>query len=275
MYIFIMYLAINLFHAVSPLDVPKWIEALIEQFDCLHERLVNELSEGSTSVDQVLQVLTKLPVTFRKGYENIMQKMLPKLEKRRVISQLFNCLNPLFTFIDFKLLQHLISKLGSQELKQEMIAYTEKVQLFKKITTISEVMECWPGLKVSHVDHKILKAKFSDDPKSYTLEKLDCFRNRFFNELQLSEFVAISILVAVEPVNSFIAMWFIPTVIVWELMEAFRLMDRTFFQTEQILELSLGERTLYQRSVAAESMTSSAMEPLSAFTHVSTKFTLN
>ena len=258
-----------------PLDVPKWIEALIEQFDCLHERLVNELSEESTSVDQVLQVLTKLPVTFRKGYENIMQKMLPKLEKRRVISQLFNCLNPLFTFIDFKLLQHLISKFGSQDLKQAMTSYAEKVQLFKKITTIRDVIHCWPGLKVSHVDHKILKAKFADDPKSYTLEKLDCFRNCFFNDLRLSEFVAISILVAVEPANSFIAMWFIPTVVVWELMEAFRLMDRTFFQTEQILELSLGERTLYQRNIAAECVISSAMEPLSAFTHVSTKFTLN
>ena len=56
-----------------------------------------------------------------------MQKMLPKLEKRRVISQLFNCLNLLFTFIDFKLLQHLISKFGSQDLKIEMISYTEKV----------------------------------------------------------------------------------------------------------------------------------------------------
>ena len=107
-----MYLAINLFHAVFPLDVPKWIEALIEEFDCLHERLMNELSEGSTSVDQVLRVLTKLPVTFRKEYESIMQKMLPKLEKRRVISQLFNHLNSLFTFIDFKLLQHLISNFG-------------------------------------------------------------------------------------------------------------------------------------------------------------------
>ena len=268
-------LPINLFYVVFPLDVPKWIEALMDQFDCLHERLVNELSEGSTSVDQVLQVLTKLPVTFRKEYESTIQKMLPKLEKRRVISQLFNRLNPLFTFIDFKLLQHLISKFGSQDLKQEMISYAEKVQSFKKITTISEVIVCWPCLKVPCVDHKMLRAKFADDPKSYTLEKLDSFRNRFYNELRLSEFVAISILVAVEPANSFIAVWFIPTEVVWELMEAFRLMDRTFFQTEQILELSLGERTLYQRNIAAECVISSAMEPLSAFTHVSTKFTLN
>ena len=269
-------LPINLFYAVFPLDVPKWIEALIEQFDCLHERLVNELSEGSTSVDQVLRVLTKLPVTFRKEYESTIQKVLPKLEKRRVISQLFNRLNLLFTFIDFKLLQHLISKFGSQDLKQEMISYAEKVQSFKKVTTISEVIECWPGLKVPRVDHKMLRAKFADDPKSYTLEKLDSFRNRFYNELRLSEFVAVSILVAVESANSFIAMWFIPTVVVWELMEAFRLslVDMTFFQSEQILELSLGERKLYQRNITAECtctcVTSSfSMGSLSEITHVS------
>ena len=250
------------------LDVPKWIEMLEEQFDCLHERLVNELSEGGTSVDQVLRTLTKLPLTFRKEYESTIQNMLPKLEKRRVILKLFYRLNPLFTFIDFRLLQHLISKFGSQELKQEMTTYAEQVQLFKKGTTISELIDYWPDLKVSHIDHKLLRAKFDGDPKSYTLEKLDTFQHRFYSELRLSEFVSVSILVVLESANSFVAVWFIPTVVVWELMEAFRLMGRTFFQVEHILELSLGERTLYQRSAAAEYVTSSIMGPLSTFTHV-------
>jgi hypothetical protein len=260
---------------VYPLDVPKRIETLIEQFDFLHERLVNEVSEGGTSVKDILRALTRLPFTFRKEYESAIQSMLAELEKKEVVHNLFNRLNPIFTFIDYELLQHLVSKFGSQKLKQEMTSYTAKVQLFKKVTTIGELINCWPGLKVPEIDHKLLRAKLAGDPKSYTLEKLDYFRNRFFNELRRSEFVAVSILMLVEPANSFIAVWFIPTVAIQELTEAIGQIDRTFFQTEQILELLLGERTLYQRSVTAECMTSSAMEPLSAFTHVSTKFTCN
>ena len=58
-----------------------------------------------------------------------------------------------------------------------MTSYTGKVQLFKKVTTIDELINHWPGLEAPPIDFKILRAKFADDPKSYTLEKLDSFRN--------------------------------------------------------------------------------------------------
>ena len=252
-----------------PHDVSKRIETLEEQFDCLHKRLVTELSEGGTSVEEVLRALTKLPLAFRKEYEGAIQSMLPDLEKREVIHKLFYRLNPLFTFIDHKLLHHLVSKFGSPELKQDMTSYATKVELFKKITTISELIDYWPGLKVTEVDHKMLRTKFEDDPKSYTLEKLDYFRNRFYSELRLSQFVAVSILVVLDPANSFTAMWFLPIVVVPEIIEAFGRMDNSFFQDEQILEISLDDRMLYQRIISCECMTSSIMRPLSAYTHVS------
>ena len=243
------------------------IDALEEQFSYLHKCLVNELSKGDTSVEEVLQVLTMLPLKLRREYESRIQNMLPELEDKKLVHNLFCHLNPLFTFIDYELLQYLVSKFGSRGLKQEMTSYTEKVQLFKKVTTIDELINHWPGLEAPPIDFKILRAKFADDPKSYTLEKLDSFRNRFYGKIRRSEFVTVSILMLVEHTNSFIAVWFIPTVAVQELTEAISLIDRTFFQSEQILELSLGERTLYQRNITAECMTSSAMGPV---TNVST-----
>ena len=250
-------------------DVSMRIEKLEEQFDSLHDRLVTELSEGGASVENVLWALTKLPLAFRKEYESTIQNMLPDLEKREVIRNLFHRLNPLFTFIDYKLLQHLVSKFGSPKLKKDMMSYAEQVQLFKRVTTISELIDYWPGLDIPQIDHKMLRTKFEDDPKSYTLEQLDFFRNHFYSMLRLSEFVAVSILALLKPTNSFVAMWLIPTVVVTEIKEAFSQMDSTFFQTERVLEISLDERTLYQRSVLSECMTSSVMRPLSVYTHVS------
>ena len=258
------------FHAEFHLDVSMKIDALEEQFNCLHKCLVNELSKGDTSVEEVLRVLTMLPLKLRREYESRIQNMLPELEDKKVVHNLFYHLNLLFTFIDYELLQYLISKFGSQGLKQEMTSYTVKVQLLKKVTTIDELINCWPGLEAPPIDYKVLRAKFADDPKSYTLEKLDSFRNRFYSKIRRSEFVTVSIFMLVESANSFIAVWFIPTVAVQELTEAISQIGTTFYQSEQILELSLGEQTLYQRSVAAECMTSSAMEPVSAFTNVST-----
>ena len=249
--------------------MPKWIKTLEDEFNLLHYRLVNELSSRHTctSAGEVLQALTRFPLTFKTEYESKMRDMLSEFGKKKV---LFFCLSPLFRFVDYELLQHLVSRFGSQELKLEMMSYTEKVQWFKKVATFDELMNHWSGFEVPTVDYNKLRAKFAYDPKSYTLEKLDSFRNRFYHKIRRSEYVTVSILMLLEPASSFIAVWFIPTVAVQELTEAISQIDRTFFQTEQILELSLGERILYQGNIAAECMTSSsAMEPLSEFAHVS------
>ena len=179
-------------YVVFPHDVPTWIETLEEQFVVLHDRLVTELSERGVSVKKVLRALIVLPFAIRNEYINAIQSMLPDLAKRKVIVNLFHCLNPLFTFIDYKLLQHLVSKFGSIQLKQDMMSYVKEVNLFKKVTTINELIDYWPGLDVPQIDYKMLRTKFKDDPKSYTLEKLDYFRNRFFSKLRLSEFIAVS-----------------------------------------------------------------------------------
>ena len=121
-------------------------------------------------MEKVLRSLTKLPLAFRKEYESTIQSMLHKLEAQEAICNLFHRLNPLFTFIDYKLLHHLVMKLGSPGLQKDMVIYTEMVQLFKKVTTISELIDYWPGLKVPQINHKVLRAKFEADPKSYTLE---------------------------------------------------------------------------------------------------------
>ena len=186
---------------------------------------------------------------FRKEYESTIQSMLPDIEKREVITELFYRLNPLFTFLDYELLHHLISKFGSHELKQEMTSYTVQIQLFKEVTTISELIDHWPGLEVPQIDHKVLRAKFVDDPKSYTLVKLDYFRNHFYSELRLSQFISVSILMLLKHANSFIALWFIPTVVIPDFLKSFDLINVSFLEIDNVLELSLGEEILYQRDI--------------------------
>lgn len=79
----------------------------------------------------------------------IQQKLLI-LEESTRITTLFNRLNPLFNFIDYGLLQHLISNLGSTELKEDMTSYVDAVQEFMCATTVGDVINHWPGDKESH-----------------------------------------------------------------------------------------------------------------------------
>ena len=262
-------------HTEYPDTVSSQIELLEDQFDNIHDRLVRELTEGGTSVEQVLQALTKLPFTFRKQYQDTVKVMLPDLETKDRIGSLFHLLNPLFTFIDYELLKHLASKFGSSKLKEDMSSYVEKVQLFKKTTTVNELMEYWPGLEVPESNYSRLRAKIEDDPGTFTIEELDNFRRKFFNHLRLSDFVSVSILMLLEHTNSFIAIWRIPNVVVRDVIDAVSQIDNTFCLAEHILELSVDERTLYQRNVWLESMSMTSVDEsvnvasVSASTHVS------
>ena len=172
------------------------IEALEEQFHDIYSQLVTELSANKgISVEQVLQVLTMLPFAIRKQYQDTIQTMLPKLETKDRISSLFHLLDPLFTFIDYELLKHLVTKFGSSKLKEDMLAYIEKVQSFKRVTTVSELIEYWPGLELPESNYSRLRAKLGDDPGTFTLEELDKFRRNLFSHLRLSDFVSAAILV--------------------------------------------------------------------------------
>ena len=97
-----------------------------------------------------------------------------------------------------------MSKFGSTELKKDMTLYVEKVQLFEKVTTVSDLIDYWPGLEIPDLSYRVI-AKFDDDPRAYTLEKLDYFWGKFFNHLRLSEFVSVSILMLLKHTNSFVA----------------------------------------------------------------------
>ena len=50
-------------------NVLSHIEALEEQFDVIHDRLVTDLTDRGTPVEQMLQALTQLPLALRLRYQ--------------------------------------------------------------------------------------------------------------------------------------------------------------------------------------------------------------
>ena len=225
------------------IDIAKHIDMLQGQFRGLHRRFRSELNERRVSVDDVLAELTLLPIEFCKEYESLIQQMLPVLEESTRITTLFNRLNPLFTFIDYGLLQHLISTLGSTELKEDMTSYIDVVQEFMRGTTVGDVKNHWPGDEESHASFSKLRAKFKDDPRTYTLERLNNFRRKFCSRVRLSELVFG--LISLEPSESFFVTWLIPTVVVTQLSKSIQQIERSFYESVHILSISVNEKQLY------------------------------
>ena len=240
-------------HTAFP--VVKWSENLEADFHVLHQRLISEMTKERVPVKEFYQALTMLPIAFRKEYESPIQHTCILLavkdidDDSAVTHGIFLPFNPLFVFIDYNLLNHMISRFGSPELKSDMMVYIEEMQVFMKETTVGDLIDHWPGYEVSDLNYTKLRAKFEDDPKMYTLERLNTFRRRFCSQIRLSEFIFG--LISLESAKSFFATWIIPTAVVPELTEAIQQLDEGFFRREHVVVMSVNEKQLYSSDTHA------------------------
>jgi N-acetylneuraminic acid mutarotase len=228
-------------------DLAQRIKRLETEFCGLYGELVSEVIKKRLPVDEFYRALTMLPIAFRIEYESSIQQMLSAAKESDgqsvVTSSVFLPFSPLFVFIDYDLLDHMITKFGSAELKRKMALYIEEVKLFMKETTVHDLIDHWPGCEVSDMNYEKLKAKFRDDPMTYTLERLNKFRRRFCSQVRLSEFIFC--LISLESTESFFATWIIPAAIIPELSEAIKQLDEIFFREEHIISMFVDQKQLY------------------------------
>ena len=222
------------------------IKTLETEFDSLHQRLLSELTDGNVcSRDELLRAVNMLPVSVRNEYQSLIQQKLHELLGSGTIFELLLHLSPLFTFIDYGLLDHLVLKFGSSKLQNDMQTYMSKIQVFMRETTVGDLIDYWPGGEESHIqNYSKLKAKFSDDPKMYTLERLNKFRRKFCSKVRLSDFIFG--LIALEAGESFFATWIVPSIVSSELAKVISKIDESFYQMEHVVMISLNQTILYQ-----------------------------
>ena len=137
----------------------------------------------------------------------------------------------------------MITKFGSAGLKSKMALYIEDVKVFMKETTVHDLIDHWGGCEVSDLNYGKLKAKFKDDPMTYTLERLNKFRRKFCSQVRLSEFIFC--LISLESTESFFATWIIPAAIIPELSEAIQQLDKCFYEEEHIVSIFVDQKQLH------------------------------
>ena len=206
-------------------------------------QLRHELEYRKVTVDDVLDELTFLPMELKGEYEDCITKEMKKSKRYRSVRQLFQVLiNPLTTFLDYKLIHHLISVFGGSQLKQDMADYINKVSDFKKKRTVAELMDHWNGVEDKSVNFKELEVRFGEDPTKCTLERLDKHRKRFCGRYKLSELIMI--LIFLKP-GSYSAVWQIPNVLFGVDKESAIQTDHAFVAEERIISVIIAGKQIY------------------------------
>ena len=226
------------------IHVKQRLDSLEEVITTITSQLCREMGENGVTVEDLLHKLTMLPVALRREFQTSITREIATFgDTYKSISHAFHLLiNPLTTFLDYKLLEHLISKFGSSQLKQDMADYVDDVTDFKRETTVAELMDHWDGIEDESMKFTELQVRFGEDPTKCTLERLDRFRKKFCSRYKLSELVMV--LIHLKP-GSFIAFWRIPTVLVGDITESVIQRDDPFFDEEKILSISAAGKQIY------------------------------
>ena len=169
-------------------------------------------SKVYTTAEDLLDELTLLPIALKREYQQSIKKEMNEVESRPIISVrhvFHHLINPISTFLDYKLLEHLISRFGTPKLKQDMELYVADVRKFKQETTVAQLMDHWDSIENQSLNYTKLKMHLGEDPTKCTLEDLDKYRKKFCSIYKLSELVMILINLKH---GSFVVVWRIPKV---------------------------------------------------------------
>ena len=187
-----------------------------------------------------------MPLKYRNEYKKVIQTKLPIVSHQQSIKEIFCCLiNPLVSFIDFGLIEYIIAKFGSDNLKKVMKTYSSDMKEFMKQTTVKQLIESdyFPGQPEVPDNFSLLQAKINKDASECTLEQINMIRRKYCCEVKLSEIVFH--LVAIVESNSFIVRWLVPSPFIYYIMVSTRDIDRSFYQEHKIASLTVDAMWLF------------------------------
>ena len=235
--------------SVKSNKVATAIENFESRFRKMNASIYTELVAKCVSTSDLLLNLTLLPAKlaeYAKAIQDKLQKLM--LTPQHGISELFyRIINPLLSFIDYGLLEHIITIFGSDDLKKDIKTYGNDIQAFMEETTIKQLIDHLPGKLEALPNFEVLTAKIGKDASACTLAEIDSKRRRLCGEVKLSDIVFR--LIALEESNSFIISFIVPSVLLPDVFESARKLDDSFFQRESIAYLSVGNRWVYHRKL--------------------------
>ena len=128
--------------------------------------------------------------TFDPVYEGsqrpMFQTFFKELRTAGSIEEVLWVIRDHFSFFNYHIIEHIVSKLGTDQDKAELRSYKEEFERYSK----RRVYECLPVFgPVSEADHADLLLKIDSVYEQFTLEALENFRHRLKEILHLSRSV--------------------------------------------------------------------------------------
>lgn len=226
-----------------------------EVFEEIQNRLLEVLNEKEIKYTQLKKNLSTYPCHVQiKGFNS-----LKKISGEVGLDDVFSIWNSEFvwSFLDVTLLEYIVRRKGSSDLKEKMRNYSEKLKKFREQTTVYMLIDVQPDSLLAPDEFKRRKKvlppnelneceeavlNLRESPEQCTLEKLENLRKKTCRKFALSE-VAL-VMLTVSP-GCIILVWIIHNAVVQKFKEELKecITNRTYFKENNIVRLHLCEDT--------------------------------
>ena len=188
--------------------------------------------------------LLALDVFQKHEHQQFINDHLMKIDPAMTFDDLWAKLNNYWNFLNFDLLEHIVSIFGSEELKQKMESYKHDLQSFRKATRVCDFISCWPvrGQTPPKKELRKFVAKMKHDWDNCTLEDLETLRGVITRKFFIPGF---AFRLRKIKKGCIAITWLVPAALVQTLQETIETTSSDFFLEHKIETITIDRNVCY------------------------------
>ena len=165
------------------------VQNLDSKFHCLAAKAHQELN-GRIEPSDFLSRVTHLPVSARTLHRSYIKENLTNIPPPITFESIWSILNLYWDFLNYGLLEHVINKCGSEDLKQQMQDYVDELSTFKRETRLCDFIKSWPYRDDGPPEDRLKKVvvKMNHEWSQCTLQDVESFMKALVHKFFLPEF---------------------------------------------------------------------------------------
>ena len=206
-------------------------------------QLVDKVQEEhNIPLQRLKRCITLLPASTKDQHIAFIRENLSEIKESKCMEDIFLLLNLYWDFLNYTLLEHIVSEFGNNDTKAAMAKYVCELVAFRRATKLSEFISHWPCTGKVPPDMSRLVIKMDRDWSNCTLEDVEQFRRTLTQKLLLPSF---TVLLRDAEQGCISLTWLIPSSIVKILSKDIHNTKLDWFKEHHIERLAIDGQDLY------------------------------
>ena len=171
-------------------SVAAQVELFETEFATLVDKACHDVRKRDLEPSIFLSRVTTLRVSDRTQHRSFIQENLINIPPPVTFEKIWSRLTIYWDFMNYGLLEHVINKLGGEDLKHQMQVYVQELSTFKGRTRLCDFIDSWPCKddRPAKDELKKIVIKMNQEWTKCTLQDVESFRTALIHKFFLPEF---------------------------------------------------------------------------------------